>query len=265
MSYSLSVCVVYSGTPAEIDTYWGHQIIAKPTYDEYQAKCVNSKVPHPVDCLQLELDIMEQVGDLNPYALDYPICLTDSPAKYGRSQRTWLYNYLHGRKMSKEKKHLRSLQEAPEYQPCEEDYTSAYLNDLHVQKALNVQPTLWEMCSYKVDYDMKDSSVSTAPLYNYLIDGKFGLNILVFSGDDDGVCATIGTQNWIWDLGYQTSGRIWQTYTVNDQTAGYLTQWKNTKLGFLTIHGAGHEVPAYKPEIALDMFKRYLNGEFTSA
>jgi hypothetical protein len=32
------------------------------------------------------------------------------------------------------------------------------------------------------------------PYYNYLIDGGFGLNILVFSGDDDDVCATIGTQ-----------------------------------------------------------------------
>jgi len=97
-----------------------------------------------------------------------------------------------------------------------------------------------------------------------LIDGGYKLNILVYSGDDDGVCATIGTQNWIWDLGYQTSGRIWTTYTVNDQTAGYFTSWKNTKLGFLTIHGAGHEVPTYQPEIALDMFSRYLKGEFTS-
>jgi len=41
--------------------------------------------------------------------------------------------------------------------------------------------------------------------YNYLIDGNFGLNILVYSGDDDDVCATIGTQSWIWRLGYRVS------------------------------------------------------------
>ena len=43
------------------------------------------------------------------------------------------------------------------------------------------------------------------PYYNYLIDGKFGLNLLVYSGDDDDVCATVGTQSWIWDLGYKVS------------------------------------------------------------
>jgi hypothetical protein len=63
------------------------------------------------------------------------------------------------------------------------------------------------------------------PIYNYLIDGDYGLNILVFSGmcmacllvvfhlghekfssfagDDDDVCATVGTQDWIWGLGYE--------------------------------------------------------------
>ena len=43
------------------------------------------------------------------------------------------------------------------------------------------------------------------PYYQYLIDGKFGLNILVYSGDDDDVAATLGTQAWIWDMGYNVS------------------------------------------------------------
>jgi hypothetical protein len=41
---------------------------------------------------------------------------------------------------------------------------------------------------------------------------------------------------------YQIALPSWATYTVDEQTAGYLTKWKNTKLAFLTIHGAGHEV-----------------------
>ena len=28
---------------------------------------------------------------------------------------------------------------------------------------------------------------------------------LFISGDDDDVCATIGTQDWIWGLGYEVS------------------------------------------------------------
>jgi hypothetical protein len=33
--------------------------------------------------------------------------------------------------------------------------------------------------------------------YNLLLDGDYGLQILVFSGDDDSVCATVGTQRWM--------------------------------------------------------------------
>lgn len=123
----------------------------------------------------------------------------------------------------------------------------------------------WQDCSYKISYSIEDSTqVSTAPIYNYLIDGGYGLNILVYSGDDDdSVCGTIGTQSWIWDLGYTVAGREWQTFYFEGQTAGFLTKWSDTKLGFLTIHGAGHEVPTYKPDVALDMFSRFLNGEFT--
>ena len=44
--------------------------------------------------------------------------------------------------------------------------------------------------------------------YKYLIDGGFGLNILVYSGDDDDVCATIGTQSWIWRLGYRVNSHL---------------------------------------------------------
>jgi carboxypeptidase C (cathepsin A) len=102
------------------------------------------------------------------------------------------------------------------------------------------------------------------PIYQELLNGTSGINILVYSGDDDSVCGTIGTQSWIWGMGYEASARTyWSPYVVAEQTAGFLTKWKDTKLGFLTVHGAGHEVPAYKPEVALDLFTRYLKGEFT--
>lgn len=258
---------VYSGTPAMIDTYWGHQLIAKPTYDSYQKNCVNSVKPNVKECLALEIQILNGVGNLNPYALDYPVCTTDSPAKKGRAQRLWFLNHLYASRTTEEERRLLGLTATDSYEPCEDDYSDAYLNQAAVKVALNVKPTIsWNSCSNTVKYNSTDSdAVSTAPIYNYLVDGKYGLNILVYSGDDDSVCGTVGTQSWIWDLGYTISGKAWQTYTVNQQTAGYATQWKDTKLGFLTIHGAGHEVPTYKPDVALDMFTRYLNGEFTSA
>jgi hypothetical protein len=52
---------------------------------------------------------------------------------------------------------------------------------------------------------------------------------------------------------------------VNEQVGGYLTKWKNTKLAFATVHGAGHEVPTYKPDVALWLWESYLKGELTNA
>jgi len=254
----------YSGTPAMLQTYWGHQVIAKPTWDKYTEECLNAIKPNLEVCEFLFMDMYLQTGNLNPYALDYPVCTEDSVAKYGRDQRYWFLKH----HLSNSSAALRQaiLGDVEKYEPCAEDYATAYANLAEVKKAIHVNDAIeWSMCSYSCRYKQSDGSTSMTPLYNYLIDGGFGLNILVYSGDDDSVCGTIGTQDWIWDLGYEVDGRMWQTYTVNQQTAGYLTKWTDTKLAFLTIHGAGHEVPTYKPAESLDMWARYLNGEFTDA
>ena len=183
-----------------------------------------------------------QVSALNPYALDYPTCVAASVRQAGRAQRVWLYNHINGHRSIEERKALGiPLKDA--YEPCADDYADVYLNRADVKAAIHVKDSIkWASCSNTIKYSTTDSLISTAPIYNYLIDGGYKLNILVYSGDDDSVCGTIGTQDWIWDLGYNVSGKQWQTYVVNNQLAGFLTKWTNTKLAFLTVHGAGHEV-----------------------
>lgn len=120
-----------------------------------------------------------------------------------------------------------------------------YLNLAAVKEALHVNMSIvWNQCSDLIDYNQVDSrQVSTQPIYNFLIDGRYNLTILVFSGDDDSVCGTVGTQNWIWNLGYGTNPSVmWKEYLVDGQVAGFRTVWDQTGLTFLTIHGAGHEV-----------------------
>jgi hypothetical protein len=62
----------------------------------------------------------------------------------------------------------------------------------------------------------------------------------------------------------KVAGRKWQSYTVNGQVGGYLTKWKNTRFAFATVHGAGHEVPTYKPDVAFYLWENYLNGVLTN-
>lgn len=122
------------------------------------------------------------------------------------------------------------------------------------------------------------------------------LRILVFSGDDDSVCATRGTQLWIDRLNW-TPIQDWTPWEVNHQVAGYKKKFEND-FTFATVRAAGHEVrthhrpaaaakeapserpalpsharayllwfmslwrqvPAYKPEAALKLFSDYLNN-----
>ena len=118
-------------------------------------------------------------------------------------------------------------------------------------------------CSNIVRYSYKDMNIDMAPFYNPPIDGGYGLKILVYSGDDDSVCALSGTDDWLWNLGYEpVEGKYWKEWVVDQQTAGYVTHFKDGALTYATVHGAGHEVPTYKPKQALVLFENYINGEW---
>lgn len=256
----------YSGMPAMIDTYWGHQLLAKPVVKTFQDECVTKKIPNATICEALFYDMYFGVGNINPYAIDYPVCLEDSAASKGRGQRhALLRNILGGVESESSQKLYEAILKSDNYEPCEDDYATSYMNLPEVKKAIHVNEALtWAECSRSIRYDQKDGRTSMVPIYQYLIDGGYNLDILVFSGDDDGVCATIGVQNWIWDLGYELTGRMYKSYEVAGQMAGYATKWAGAKLGFVTVHGAGHEVPTYKPEVALHLWTKYLNGEWTN-
>jgi hypothetical protein len=89
------------------------------------------------------------------------------------------------------------------YEPCAINYATDYLNRDDVKEAIHVNSTIvWAECSSILKYSSLDFELDMVPIYKYLIDGGYGLKILVYSGDDDSVCATVGTQHWVSDLSY---------------------------------------------------------------
>jgi hypothetical protein len=280
-----------STTPASLDTFWGHQLVSKPLWDLYTAACVTPIIKNITECGNYFTLMYVENRGLNPYALDYPVCTEDSSTnkgkarKYGRAQRTWLMNHIlpslftteadaegnyklsaeHQTQLANIKQTL-GLQPVDGYEPCAEDYMTSYLNQASVKSAIHVKSDIdWIDCSRTIRYKQADGHHDMTPHYNYLIDGGYKLNMVVYSGDDDDVCATSGTQSWIWDLGYTVSGKQWQAYTVNGQTGGYITKWANTKFAFATVRAAGHEVPTYKPDVAYWLWESFLKGELTDA
>jgi len=163
------------------------------------------------------------------------------------------------------------------YDPCTEGYALAYLNDPAVQHAMHVLPADrgqtvvdYAFCNDAVfeQWALMDSYADTTHLYPEILDATEARGtdfaLLVFSGDSDGVCGTVGTQHWIYDAAaaaHRPQVRLWQPWLLDGghgQQGGFLTRFRGN-FSFATVHTAGHEVPAYQPKAALALFAAFLD------
>lgn len=113
------------------------------------------------------------------------------------------------------------------------------------------------------------------PVYQYLL--KADIEMIVYSGDVDGIVPTPGTKLWLDALNLPIS-EAWRPWIGSDgqvntrisrrfrivvlmlnKVAGYTTGFQG--LTFLTVRGAGHLVPGTQPGRALNFFERILAGK----
>jgi hypothetical protein len=197
-----------------------------------------------------------------------------------------------------------------QYDACTESYIEGYLNAPDVREALHATESthLWSECSDPVRYrqytcrthtesfdhtycmhctilqvfqtwPIADYYADTIPSYTEIFNSpkrSKDFRMMVFSGDVDGICATWGTQSWVYDIvrkdpmmnvstlgssspGISSVRAMWRPYSVSGQQAGYVTRFEDN-LAFATVHSAGHEVPGYQPRRALALYNMFLNG-----
>ena len=202
-------------------------------------------------------DLMNKMNDLtsgmDPYAIDFPVCTTASAT--GRHERHTIL------------KAMRVGNYFPEsYTPCDANWGTTYLNNATVQKALGVKgKVVWGECSDTVGnhYSQTDVAKPMMPYYDWLIKNAPHLRILVYSGDDDAVCATLGTQQWVWDLGQPVSSE-WAPWKMNGQVTGFHVSFgvNGSAFHFATVHGAGHMVPATRPAASLQVLENFLQAKW---
>jgi hypothetical protein len=145
--------------------------------------------------------------------------------------------------------------------PCA-DFTpfSNYFNTPYVKQALHVPENVtWEACS-DIDYNI-DPQGSFPCYLNTLFKTK-DLNILIYSGDIDGVVPYLDTLLSIDYLEAKSNGKRtvdWHQWKYpGNQVGGQAVQYSN--LQFTTIRAAGHQVPTSQPAAAFFMFNQTLNG-----
>jgi|EP01047_Picozoa_sp_COSAG01_P061501 serine carboxypeptidase-like clade 2 len=94
----------------------------------------------------------------------------------------------------------------------------------------------------------------------------------IYNGQDDGCIPYVGAQEWTSHLGFPET-TAWHPWFSTDLgggsrvAAGYATSYggdsihaRSSGMAFVTIKGAGHEVPTYKPAAAFTMFSAFINN-----
>ncbi|KAJ7970427.1 Carboxypeptidase [Quillaja saponaria] len=228
----------YVGT---FEYWWTHGLISDSSYRVLRVACDLGSSLHPsLECMKaLRVAEMEQ-GNIDPYSIFTKPCNnTASLRRNLRGHYPWM---------------------SRAYDPCTERYSEVYFNHPQVQKALHANLTgisySWKTCSDIVGNYWADSPHSMLPIYQELINA--GLRIWVYSGDTDSVVPMTATRYSIDALKLPTVIN-WYPWYDNGKVGGWSQAYKG--LTFVTVAGAGHEVPLHRPREAFILFRSFLENK----
>ncbi|TVU06301.1 hypothetical protein EJB05_49508 [Eragrostis curvula] len=244
--------------------WWHHGLISDETLESGLKVCPETSLTHPSpECQKVMDKATEEQGNIDVYSIYTPPCEKGTP--YERSLRL---KRSHRREFIRNKPDddldVRVVQPLmlPAYNPCTAFYSTHYLNIPEVQDALhaNVSGIIkdpWVMCNMPIYDNWTTDVVSMLPIYKELIGA--GLKVWVFSGDTDTAVPVSSTRRSLaaLNLPVKTSWHPW--YIVSTEVGGWSMEYEG--LTFVTVRGAGHEVPLHRPEQALFLFQHFLQGE----
>eukprot|EP01063_Lacrimia_lanifica_P003914 TRINITY_DN1216_c0_g1_i1.p1 TRINITY_DN1216_c0_g1~~TRINITY_DN1216_c0_g1_i1.p1 ORF type:complete len:454 (+),score=159.68 TRINITY_DN1216_c0_g1_i1:49-1410(+) len=234
-----------------------HGMIPLPLWEQYVAK--NCRNATNADCDAIENKMSGYSAHMNMYGLDFPVCTSDVTNGLRGHEEMRQMSEIVARANGK-KPLLGGSYFPGSYAPCVSDYADAYLNQQEVRDAIHavsVAEKRWSMCSNEVGshYSMHDVNQDVRPVWQFL--QQQGLDIVIYSGDDDAMCATAGTQALLWDMAGEVKS-AWAQWLMDGQVGGFIVKFNG--LSFATVHGAGHMVPSTRPGHSLYLLSEFLQG-----
>ncbi|KAI3771914.1 hypothetical protein L6452_03086 [Arctium lappa] len=221
---------------------WASGMISDQSYKKLNEACSKEPFFHPSQqCVQITDIAYQELGNVDHYSIFTP-CTANGITK--RLMRRW-------HKVG----HI-----GDSYDPCTQQHSLVYFNLPEVQNALHVYQSnntsrRWEICSDDVEMNWKDAPMSVIDIYHELISS--GLRIWVYSGDMDAVIPITSTRYSI-DALNLTTIIPWRAWYDDGQVGGRTQTYEG--LTYVTVRGAGHEVPLHKPKQALTLIKSFLAG-----
>nr|GMD47787.1 serine carboxypeptidase-like 34 [Ipomoea batatas] len=230
-----------------IDYAWDHAVISDGLYHDIKTTCNFSVSKSSNSCNTFLDKYFDVYNIIDMYSLYTSTCpdsnfsTTPVPVPVIRGLAPLLFSHFDGW-------HKRPTG----YDPCASDYTEVYMNRPDVQKALHANttgiPYPWTHCSDNTT-SWGDAPTSMLPTINKLIAG--GVRVWVYSGDTDGRIPVTATRYTLTKLGLNIIQDWTPWYTDNKQVGGWTIEYEG--LVFVTVRGAGHQVPTFKPKQALQL------------
>ncbi|CAK9186011.1 unnamed protein product [Ilex paraguariensis] len=228
--------------------WWSHAMISDQTYRQLLNMC-DFRQKESNECESMYSYAMDQeFGNIDQYNIYAPPCNNSDGS--GATRHT----------MRLPHQPHQMFRQLSGYDPCTEKYAEVYYNRPDVQKALHANttkiPYKWTACSESLNRNWNDTDVSVLPIYRELIASR--LRIWVFSGDVDSVVPVTATRYSLANLKLATK-IPWYPWYVKNQVGGWTEVYEG--LTFVTVRGAGHEVPLFKPRAALQLLRSFLEGK----
>ncbi|KAF9624072.1 hypothetical protein IFM89_007770 [Coptis chinensis] len=230
-----------------IDYAWGHALISDGTHEAIVKNCDFAKLGQTEECENALNEYYGLYDIMDMYSLYTPLCPEGSPlstsSMVSQSTATPKFSRL---------EYLRKIPAG--YDPCLMNYATTYFNRPDVQEALHANVTNisrpWALCNFDVLYAWNDSTDSVLPIIKKLSDG--GLRIWIYSGDTDGRVPVTATRYTLNKLALNVT-EDWTPWYSHKEVGGWSIVYDG--LTFVTVKGAGHQVPTFAPKRSLQLIK----------
>ncbi|PNY27663.1 Carboxypeptidase Y-like protein A [Tolypocladium capitatum] len=147
-------------------------------------------------------------------------------------------------------------------------YSDQFLNSKTVMQALGVEVDRFDACNRSVNGNFVSAGDWMLPIHRSIPKMLEQIPVLIYAGDADFICNWLGNRAWTNALEWPGNRAFSKAKVQPLRSATGKADYGNVKtaqnLSFMQIYQAGHMVPADQPEPAVDMFNRWIGGEWFS-
>lgn len=260
------------GTAISVDFFYGKGLYPKALYDNITSVCQDLANPG-VECIALLTEMSYNIGPVDIYDIYAPCIQGGLPPS--EEERYWKRPMNAVERAVRENMYKRALLDVddddaganPQPGPAAciggTDQVE-YLNTAAVRSAFHVKSEAeigkWYVCSDIVRYTPTEPN-EPRDIYPTLVENY---RVTIYNGDVDACVPYNGNEEWTTQfaadnsLGFKSGTHGWRPWYTGNQVAGYVTEYESD-FTFITIKGAGHEVPTYQPRAAYTFFERFIN------